>query len=121
MGQSDLAKLLNVSRDNVASYERGSTPKLDVVVRIVSTFHIDLKDLVEKDLETSPPEAYRMAAETGDPYQRTPSADYITESLKKLVKVQEKYIQTLEEKIKNASKPKKNSSRRRLPSDTSDR
>ncbi|GGC34580.1 hypothetical protein GCM10011386_28400 [Parapedobacter defluvii] len=108
LGQSDLAKLLEVSRDNVASYERGSIPKLDVLVRIVNLFHIDLKDLVEKDLESIPPSEYTLAADPGIPYQRTPQSEDLTlESLQKLVEIQEKYIKTLEEKIKAGSKAKR--------------
>lgn len=107
LGQSDLAKLLEVSRDNVASYERGSIPKLDVLVRIVNLFHIDLKNLVEKDLESLLPSEYTLAADPGVPYQRVPqSEDSTLESLQKLVEIQEKYIKTLEEKIEAESKSK---------------
>ncbi|MFC3199054.1 helix-turn-helix domain-containing protein [Parapedobacter deserti] len=107
-GQAELAKRLDVSRDNVASYERGSIPKLDVLVRIVNLFHVDLQDLVEKDLETIPPSEYTLAAEPGLPYQRMPNSDDITlESLQKLIKIQEKYIKTLEEKIEADAKAKR--------------
>lgn len=106
-GQAELAKRLDVSRDNVASYERGSIPKLDVLVRIVSLFHIDLKDLVEKDLESLPPSEYTIAADPGITYQRAPQDEDLTlESLQKLVEIQEKYIKTLEEKIEAGSKAK---------------
>lgn len=108
LGQSDLAKLLEVSRDNVASYERGSIPKLDVLVKIVNLFHIDLKELVEKNLESLPPSEYALAADPGIPYQRTPpNADLTLESLQKLIEIQEKYIKTLEEKIEAGSKSKR--------------
>lgn len=107
LGQSELAGLLGVSRDNVASYERGSIPKLDVLVKIVNLFHIGLSDLVEKDLEialSSPP----MAAESGEEYQSDSQNEGLTlKSLQKLVKVQEKYIKTLEEKIEAKSSPRK--------------
>jgi len=105
LGQSELAKLLKVSRDNVASYERGSIPKLDVLVRIVNLFHIDLKDLVEKDFELGLPAGYTVAADPDAPYQHTNQNEDLTlESLQKLVKIQEKYIKTLEEKIEANSK-----------------
>ncbi|SEL29622.1 helix-turn-helix domain-containing protein [Parapedobacter koreensis] len=108
LGQHDLAKLLNVSRDNVASYERGSIPKLDVLVRIVNLFHIDLSDLVEKDLEITPPSSYAVATDSSEVYQRVDQSEDLTlESLQKLVKIQEKYIKTLEEKIEADSKTKR--------------
>lgn len=108
LGQSDLAKVLEVSRDNVASYERGSIPKLDVLVRIVNLFHTDLKDLVEKDLESISSSQYAVAADPGVAYQRTlPNEDLTLESLQKLVEIQEKYIKTLEEKIEAGSKSKR--------------
>lgn len=109
LGQSELAKQLSVSRDNVASYERGSIPKLDVLVKIVNLFHVDLKDLVEKDLELVPPSEYTLASDPGIPYQRTPyqSENITLESLQKLIKIQEKYIKTLEEKIEADAKAKR--------------
>ncbi|MBK1441544.1 helix-turn-helix transcriptional regulator [Parapedobacter sp. ISTM3] len=104
-GQAELAKQLNVTRDNVASYERGSIPKLEVLVKIVNLFHIDLKDLVEKDLESTPPSGYTIATDSDGAYQRVDqNGDLTLESLQKLVKIQEKYIKTLEDKIEASSK-----------------
>ena len=48
--QSQLANILGVSRDNVASYERGTTPPVDVIHVLVNHFHIKFNDLMEKDL-----------------------------------------------------------------------
>ncbi|SKB87084.1 Transcriptional regulator, contains XRE-family HTH domain [Parapedobacter luteus] len=104
-GQAELARQLNVTRDNVASYERGSIPKLEVLVKIVNLFHIDLKDLVEKDLESTPPSGYTIATDSDGAYQPVDQNDDLTlESLQKLVKIQEKYIKALEDKIEASSK-----------------
>jgi len=48
--QAQMADILDVSRDKVASYERGTTPPVDIIHTIVNHFHIRFNDLIEKDL-----------------------------------------------------------------------
>lgn len=104
-GQAELARQLNVTRDNVASYERGSIPKLEVLVKIVNLFHIELNHLVEKDLEAMPLSPMGAADPGNERYHRAePNEELTLESLQKLVKVQEKYIRALEEKIEAGTK-----------------
>jgi transcriptional regulator with XRE-family HTH domain len=50
LSQGELGKKLGCSRDNIASYERGTEPKLDVLLKIVNYFHIPLDNLVNDDL-----------------------------------------------------------------------
>lgn len=44
--QTEFATLFNVTRDNIASYERGSEPKISLVASIVDYFHITFEDLI---------------------------------------------------------------------------
>src|SRR5690606_33447708 len=101
LSQGELASELGVTRDNVASYERGSIPKLEVLLRIVNYFHKDLQILVEKDLEVYDGEAdTQLASDYNIEYQKTSQTDDVTlETLQKMIKVQEKYIKALEEKL----------------------
>jgi transcriptional regulator with XRE-family HTH domain len=50
--QPQLGEILGVSRDNIASYERGTMPPVEIIHKIVTHFHVDFLDLVEKDLST---------------------------------------------------------------------
>jgi|GEM_PF-3737664 len=104
MGQAELAKVLEVTRDNVASYERGSVPKLEILLKIVKLFHVPLEEMIEKDFESIPLPENNDAVNTGRDRQTPQSDDTTVESLQKLVKVQEKYIKSLEEKLKTGSK-----------------
>jgi len=48
--QSSFAKMLGVSRDNIASYERGSKPKLSFLFDIVNSVHISMEELISCDI-----------------------------------------------------------------------
>lgn len=48
--QKDYGKAFGVSRDNIASYERGTSPKLDFLQKLVNFYHISMEDLVNSDL-----------------------------------------------------------------------
>ncbi|MEO2064455.1 MAG: LexA family transcriptional regulator [Christiangramia sp.] len=50
LSQGELGKQLGCTRDNVASYERGTEPKLEILLKIVNYFHIPLENLVNDDL-----------------------------------------------------------------------
>jgi transcriptional regulator with XRE-family HTH domain len=50
LNQEEFGALLGLSRDNIASYERGIEPKLDVLARIGNLLHISLDDLILVDL-----------------------------------------------------------------------
>jgi transcriptional regulator with XRE-family HTH domain len=51
--QPQLGDAIGVSRDNIASYERGTVPPVDILHKIVNYFHINFNDLIEKDLAKS--------------------------------------------------------------------
>ena len=52
--QESFARILGITRDNVASYERGSKPDLSLIIRIVKYFHISLADFIIKNLKEHP-------------------------------------------------------------------
>ena len=51
LSQADFAKLFGLSVSNVKSYENASYPKLDVLLRIMEHFSIDLKKFHDTDME----------------------------------------------------------------------
>ncbi len=48
--QPQLGEIIGVSRDNIASYERGTAPPVDILHKIVNYFNVSFNDLIEKDL-----------------------------------------------------------------------
>ena len=50
LSQTELGNQLGCTRDNIASYERGTEPKLEILLKIVNHFHIHLDNLVNDDL-----------------------------------------------------------------------
>lgn len=48
--QPQLGEIIGVSRDNIASYERGTVPPVDILHKIVNYFNVSFNDLIEKDL-----------------------------------------------------------------------
>ncbi|MDG1332916.1 MAG: helix-turn-helix domain-containing protein [Crocinitomicaceae bacterium] len=54
LSQSDFAKLFDLSRANIGSYEEGrAQPKIDTVTRIANYFSISLDDFVNKELSVN--------------------------------------------------------------------
>ena len=54
LSQSDFAKLFDLSRANIGSYEEGrAQPKIDAVTRIANYFSISLDDFVNKELSVN--------------------------------------------------------------------
>ena len=53
-GQGSFASIFGKSRDNIASYERGSKPDLPLIIQIVKYFHISLDELISYDLKEHP-------------------------------------------------------------------
>lgn len=51
MTQWEFGALFGVSRDNIASYERGSEPKMDFIARLVNYFQISYDDFIGTLLE----------------------------------------------------------------------
>ena len=49
--QAQFGKAFGVSRDNIASYERGTEPKIEFLTRIVNFYHISFENLIHDDLE----------------------------------------------------------------------
>ena len=54
MSQGMFAEVFGITRDNIASYERGSKPDLPLVVQIVKYFHIPLDGFIADDLRKHP-------------------------------------------------------------------
>jgi transcriptional regulator with XRE-family HTH domain len=48
--QPQLGEIVGVSRDNVASYERGTVPPVDILHKLVNYFNVSFNDFIEKDL-----------------------------------------------------------------------
>lgn len=50
--QKDFGKAFGVTRDNIASYERGSAPKIDFLKKVVNFYHMSLDELVNSNLKS---------------------------------------------------------------------
>lgn len=50
LSQEGFGKLFGCTRDNIASYERGTLPPIDIVVKIVKHFHTTVEDIITTDL-----------------------------------------------------------------------
>jgi len=48
--QEDFGKVFGLTRGNVASYERGTEPKIETLIKIVNYFDITVEDVVKKKL-----------------------------------------------------------------------
>ncbi|MGY0034410.1 XRE family transcriptional regulator [Pedobacter sp. NJ-S-72] len=53
LNQDNFGQLIGCSRDNIASYERGTEPKIDTIQNIVNYFHITMDDFINKDFSNS--------------------------------------------------------------------
>lgn len=53
--QPQLGDIVGVSRDNIASYERGTVPPVDILHKLVNFFHVSFNDLIEIDLSKNQP------------------------------------------------------------------
>jgi len=51
LSQAKFAKGFGVNRDNIASYERGSEPKVEFLTKVVNFYHITIEELLNADLE----------------------------------------------------------------------
>jgi transcriptional regulator with XRE-family HTH domain len=51
LSQAKFGKGFGVSRDNIASYERGSEPKMEFITKLVNFYHISVDDLFNADLK----------------------------------------------------------------------
>ncbi len=49
--QESFAQIFGITRDNVASYERGSKPDLPLIIRIVKHFHMSLENFISNDIK----------------------------------------------------------------------
>lgn len=73
LSQTELAEILEVTRDNIASYERGTKPKVDFINRCVNYFHISFDDFVNGDLSTS-----NLIAEPKTNYKTKPKSNAVS-------------------------------------------
>lgn len=53
LSQGEFGALFNVTRDNIASYERGTEPKLNFITSIVNYFHISYDDFINIKIDES--------------------------------------------------------------------
>jgi DNA-binding XRE family transcriptional regulator len=122
LNQSDFGNIFNVSRDNIASYERGSEPKLEILIKIVNHFHITIEEIYNYDLKINDPRSqYKQASTKANPVN-DPKGDYkhkekcicelcsqkdeTIEAMKKTIKAQELVIDKLTQTEKvEQSKP----------------
>jgi transcriptional regulator with XRE-family HTH domain len=113
--QAQLAEILSVSRDNIASYERGTNPPVEVVHTIVNYFHVRFNDIMEKDLSlfesknvdgviinmdrslTKPPNLYVEEDMVMDP--ALPYKTKAIQALERVIDAQEITIQSQKETI----------------------
>jgi transcriptional regulator with XRE-family HTH domain len=114
--QANMAEILAVSRDNVASYERGTNLTVDLVHKIVNHFQVGFNDLMEKDLslldskigEPSINESDQKITESSNRLEMSSDFDNLTkthkskiiQSLERIIAAQEITIQTQKETIK---------------------
>lgn len=85
LNQADFGAKFGLTRDNIASYERGTEPKIDALSRIVTYFHISFEDLIHVDIE------------------KTKSTEIITNDLG-VLKTKSTEIITIENSNKNSNK-----------------
>ena len=63
--QSELGKILGVSRQTISGYVRGDRqPDFDVLVQIANYFNISIDDLLQKDLQLENDKVATLVAET---------------------------------------------------------
>lgn len=68
LSQECFGKLFGATRDNIASYERGSQPRLDFINKVAAHFNLTLDTLVNGDLKkVAAPEEVRYRLPSADP------------------------------------------------------
>ena len=72
--QGEFGALFGVSRDNIASYERGSEPKMDFITRLVNYFRISYDAFIDSPLETCADlDEAKCDKHSGEPPQHSPT------------------------------------------------
>lgn len=124
--QPQLGEVLGVSRDNVASYERGTVPPVDIIHKFVNHFHIDFNELIEKDLskiihaevadidreairQSSPEKPVNLVSESkeDDRFRSIEALEKIVEAQEVTIKSQQETIEALKMVLDNNSKQEK--------------
>ena len=107
--QPQLGEVIGVSRDNIASYERGTVPPVEIIHKLVRYFHVSFEDFVEKDF--SKPETAEVSDLDLEVFQKSgPSrqADAVEhsderirsiEALGKIIEAQQNTIKSQQETI----------------------
>jgi phage repressor protein C with HTH and peptisase S24 domain len=58
ISQAYLANDLDLNRDNISSYERGTEPPITNLIKLVNYFHVAIADIIHKDLTATKDEKY---------------------------------------------------------------
>lgn len=128
--QPQLGEILGVSRDNIASYERGTIPPVDFIHKFVNHFHVRFNDVIEKDLsifvskniqgvvddmdreaisQSSPEKPVNLVSESKEDYRfrSIEALEKIVEAQEVTIKSQQETIEALKMVIDNNSKQEK--------------
>lgn len=108
--QPQLGDIVGVSRDNIASYERGTVPPVDILHKLVNFFHISFNDLIEIDLSKNQPgevsdldrgdiQKIGLSNETKLPEQEVGQLFKSIEALEKIIEAQQHTIKSQQETI----------------------
>lgn len=108
--QPQLGEILGVSRDNIASYERGTVPPVEVIHKILNYFHVNFNDLIEKDfsnldfqlvsdLEREAIKKIRSSKEDESSENNANQRDKSVEALEQIIEAQRNTIKSQQETI----------------------
>lgn len=74
LSQNALAKIFDITRGMIASYEGTHKPKIDKLVEIANYFDVDVEDFVKKDM-TKPRKPYSKSTDQEEPDSSIPMAN----------------------------------------------
>lgn len=108
--QPQLGDFVGVSRDNIASYERGTVPPVDILHKFVNFFHISFNDLIGIDLSKNQPgevsdldrgviQKIGSTHESDLPEQEAKQLVKSIEALEKIIEAQQHTIKSQQETI----------------------
>jgi transcriptional regulator with XRE-family HTH domain len=68
--QAEMADLFEVNRDNIASYERGTEPKIELLQKVANYFHIEIGNLINADFKNGDLEKIQVVEDQMQVYSR---------------------------------------------------
>lgn len=102
--QEDFANRFGINRDNIASYERGIEPKLELISRIVEYFNISLDDFFHTNLSS---DSSLELSQGGDGKIKLKSKENLTFDNRD-IKTKSKENLTIQNGKKNSNEPEEN-------------